>query len=342
MTKIVAAIALLFSFISALHSDDFEMEMGKGSDAWKHVQTLEDRQRISFYKGLYDKNSAIEKEVHSIPKVLHVIWLGPKSFPKDSTDRMGTWISKHSGWKVKFWTDQDRSTPNAQMEKVYFDEFPFPRWADLYYSSDNFGEKSEILRYAILESEGGVYIDHDMDCLTSLEQQRAHYDFFCGLEELKPTVLSSSVYPATNLIGSRPHHPICLLALAWLKQNWEKLEGYYPGTEPQAVMYRVKRRSFSALSAGIASGIDRDGNQDIIYPSSYFNRTKPATHSIASHEHAGTWYKKNQEVEAKWNEKLTRVVEKGRWSVIIALLGTSLNLAILLLILKRYQMLKRS
>ena len=338
----IKSIVLIFFVMSVLQAQDFEIEMGKGTDAWEHVQTAEDLQRVDFFKKLYEKNPlAGGQERNTIPKVLHVIWLGPKEFPSESVARIKGWIARHPGWEVKFWTDQERAVPCEKMQKILFNEFPFAQWADLYYASDNFGEKSEILRYAVLESEGGIYIDHDMTCLGSFEMLRSRYDFFCGLEELKPTVLSSSIYPATNLIAARPHHPVCLLALTWLQQNWEKLERFYPGNDPQAVMYRVKRRSFSALDAGVDSGIDLNGNRDIIFPAQSFNQTSPAGGSLAFHAHAGSWYKKELESEKQWRGRLGGMAHKNKWALIFAVLGTTLNIAILVLLLKRFRSLRR-
>src|ERR1700688_3432968 len=78
----------------------------KNSEWQKVVQTPEDRQRLAFFQSLYEKSD--QKGLHAeIPRVFHVIWLGPSAFPAQSAAMMRTWLQKHPGWQMKLWTDRD-------------------------------------------------------------------------------------------------------------------------------------------------------------------------------------------------------------------------------------------
>jgi mannosyltransferase OCH1-like enzyme len=79
-----------------------------------------------------------------IPKVIHSIWLG-SSLPEMYNTLISTWKALHPLWTVKIWKDEDTDLIHLQNEKAY-------------YSAKNYGEKSDILRYEILNLYGGVYI----------------------------------------------------------------------------------------------------------------------------------------------------------------------------------------
>ena len=62
----------------------------------------------------------------------------------------------HSNWTLKLWTDEN-------IKDLNFDN------RDIFDKADNYGMKSDILRYEILYREGGIYIDIDYECLQSIE-----------------------------------------------------------------------------------------------------------------------------------------------------------------------------
>ena len=122
-----------------------------------------------------------EQPAGAIPKTLHFIWLGPKSFPEASIANVKGWVDRHPGWKIKFWTDLGHAAPGRSDGSQCFRRFPLQELKEQYYCSDNFGERSEILRYAVFCNEGGIYVDHDMQCVQSLDPLQETHDFFCGL-----------------------------------------------------------------------------------------------------------------------------------------------------------------
>ena len=180
-------------------SADFETLMGKGTNQWEFVETPEDQKRLSFFKEAFNKNFskflASDKTLPAkIPKVFHIIWLGPKEFPDASLRKIEKWVELHPEWTFKFWTDIDRNPPMELMKKQLIEDFSFQFLLDAYDQSDNFGEKAKILSYEILFQEGGVYIDHDVKTCKSLDEFNAALDFYCGLEKLGPSILSSSIF----------------------------------------------------------------------------------------------------------------------------------------------------
>ncbi|MBI3211434.1 MAG: hypothetical protein HYZ47_01955, partial [Simkania negevensis] len=150
--------------------DSFDRLLGLegGGDAF--IKTEKDRDDLRFYQKLYEKNKGyqfLSSPVLKIPAEVHLIWLGPRSFPKESVKHIRSWMSYHPDWTFHFWTDRERPPPCNGMQVHYVKDFPFQFLKKYYELSNNWGEKSDILRYEILYQEGGVYIDHDASCIRS-------------------------------------------------------------------------------------------------------------------------------------------------------------------------------
>ncbi|MBI3236425.1 MAG: hypothetical protein HYZ48_01755 [Chlamydiales bacterium] len=291
---------------------DFEKAMGKKTTAWSHIRTPEDKRLFAHFKKKYE--DAQKSEDRAIPPILHWIWLGPSPFPQDSIDRMKKWIEIHPGWIFNLWTDQKRE--QIPLEVVVRDPLEaLSGMKGCYFACDNFGERSEILRLSVLSLDGGIYLDHDVEPLRPLTSLMEGFDFFCGLEVLKPTVLSSSIYPATHLIGAAAHHPILALSLEWLKSHWDALEEAFPGKEEKEIINRVKHRSFRALQ----KGIQEEGQSAFspILPASFFSEDHPEKGVYAIHHHLGTWFSKQEEVKMREEIfSLERKVSISTWMVI--------------------------
>ena len=279
------------------------------ADMREYLQTPEDIKRLGLFTSLLDMAQKREKPAGVIPETLHFIWLGPKPFPEKSVARIKGWIDRHPGWKIKFWTDLGHAAPDDRMEVHAFDQFPLEELKGLYYLCDNFGERSQLLRYAILLNEGGVYADHDTTCIQALNLLQKSYDFFCGMEPLGPTILSSSVNPSPHLLASTAGHPILKAAKQWLIKEWDRLEVQYSGSDPSSLFNRVQHRSFRALSIGIEKAYARSGRKDVIFPSHYFGLQSGKEALFCLHEHCGSWHIKENEKELKVNKLFAEVKE---------------------------------
>jgi mannosyltransferase OCH1-like enzyme len=124
-----------------------------------------------------------------IPKIIHQIWLG-NSIP-DLEKKMCEKIAQSldSSWQYILWTEKNIKDLN------FFKNF------DLYNQTPNFGQKSDLLRYAVLNEMGGIYLDVDFlpvkpfDDLLDLE-------FFCGIAyDKSPNVFN-------GLIGTTQNNPL--------------------------------------------------------------------------------------------------------------------------------------
>lgn len=97
-----------------------------------------------------------------IPKKIHRIWLGGKPIPARFEKFWESWAKNHPGWELKTWTENEIGEFNCQT---------------LLDSCRSFSEKSDVLRYQIIEKYGGVYVDTDMECFSNIENALRGWEF---------------------------------------------------------------------------------------------------------------------------------------------------------------------
>ena len=88
----------------------------------------------------------------SIPKIIHMIWIGQKPFPYKKN--LDTYKKKHPEWTIRLWTD--KNIPKMVNKRIY-DTVPV------------LATRADILRLEILAKYGGVYVDADSICVKPLD-----------------------------------------------------------------------------------------------------------------------------------------------------------------------------
>jgi len=125
----------------------------------------------------------IQQKKQIIPKIIHQIWLGGP-LPKQIIPLIETVRQCNPEYKHILWTDKDVESFNFKNK-------------ELFYSTPNYGQRSDILRYAILEKMGGIYLDTDFYCHKSFDNILSA-DLFAGVAYSRfPEIFN-------GLIGSTP------------------------------------------------------------------------------------------------------------------------------------------
>lgn len=141
----------------------------------------------------YFQNYKYAIKQYSIPKIIHFIWLGNeisdwyKANIKDWKDKLGF------DFHIELW--QDGQSNNFMEDKK--------TWME-YNNCQNYGMKSDILRYEILNQYGGLYVDTDFLCINPEIFHYLHdnYSFYSGI------CLERNVQFNNGLVASAPNHPI--------------------------------------------------------------------------------------------------------------------------------------
>jgi hypothetical protein len=330
MNKFFVAALLSIASLFSVEKDDFDLLMGKNTKHWSHVAQPVDLQAMSRFKELYEKKKELRhlKAPAKIPHVVHFIWLGPRAFPGESVENVRTWMAKNPNWTFKFWTDRERDAPCHGMETILIKKYPFSLLSRCYELSENWGEKSDVLRFEILYHQGGVYVDHDANCLKPFDGMHGAYDFYCGLEVPHPVVGGLNITAGNGVIGSRPGHPIVEEVIHLIDQRWDELAKKYPGKDDFSKTQIVMERTYLALTLALRNKLDLPGNSDIVLPAAYLF-AKPGIKPLYSqHFFANSWAKnsKDADFEKKTQKILTKLDQKLQKTSIIMGAFLSFNL----------------
>lgn len=250
-TKMIVLLLLLMLFPS--HSSAWEyisfddaMKIDQ-SPAFFHERTntiigIDGPVLYNFFKKLYEQFGCLSAGSDlKIPQIIHQIWLGSE-VPESLKILQQTWIDHHidRGWSYKLWTDDDV----AQIE-LYNQEF--------YDASDNYGVKSDILRWEIIYRYGGVYVDMDYECLQPLDELHYTYDFYTALQPVD----TAFVQLGAAAFGARPGHPILKHCIETIKNDW-----HFKGAPSKTGPVHFTKSFYTCAG--------KDGNKDIAFPAFYF------------------------------------------------------------------------
>ncbi len=276
----------------SLQGSEFSRLMGKETPHWNYLVNREDFQTLEKFEELYEKNKHLrfsEGSPYKIAKTVHFIWLGPRPFPPESVENVRTWVAHHPDWKFKFWTDRERLPPCKGMEVCLVDSFPFLFLRHCYDESDNWGEKSDVLRFEILYQEGGVYADHDANCLQKFDGLHQGFDFYCGLEAPHPPFAGRNITSGNGVIGARSFHPVVGRVIELIGKEWADLGEKYRGRDGYSRSQLVMERTYMKLSYALEERLEEDGNRDIVLPAAYFFAKKDIPSLYSKHFFADSW-----------------------------------------------------
>ncbi|MBS0637959.1 MAG: hypothetical protein JSS12_10640 [Verrucomicrobia bacterium] len=241
---------------------EFDQGLGKGYRMFSLVEnSTSDQNRYRILKKVWQRNRPQFAQAASstkIPKIIHQIWLGPKRPPGFFLKFRESWQKLHPDWEYRLWTDADLATYDFELR-------------DLFDLSENYGEKSDILRCEVLLKYGGVYVDADFECLKPLDELAAKYDFFAGIEPPHEIPESSRVLFVSNaIIGAVPGHPVLKRWKTVIRDRWQKAE-----TECFSTIEKVLVRTFLSFGRAVEERLDSPEHVNIVFPSTYFFPIRP-------------------------------------------------------------------
>ncbi|WPH00506.1 Hypothetical protein R9X50_00333500 [Acrodontium crateriforme] len=141
--------------------------------------------------GKFDNGNSSPSSRKYVPKIIHRIFLqeGRKSTLSNYRAGLESCRRIHPDWEQKIWTDENATE---------FMREHYPAIAPHYTGYAQSIQRANILRYALLDHFGGVYLDLDVTCLDSLDRLR-HLPW-----------LTPGAYPAgvnNAFILAKPGHP---------------------------------------------------------------------------------------------------------------------------------------
>lgn len=205
-----------------------------------------------------------------IPKKIHYCWFGGNPLPEDAKRYIESWKKYCPDYEIKEWNEGNFD----------LDRYPYVREA---YDNRKFAFVSDVARLYALYTEGGIYMDTDVEVLKPLDEF-LKYDGVSGFE--------SSTQIPTGLMASRDLHP---LVKEWLDEyegiHFVKEDGSFDLTT------NVTRITNSCLKHGfIPNGELQTVADYTFFPSDYFCPKSHETgiiscteNTVAIHHFAGSW-----------------------------------------------------
>ena len=252
---------LLIFFLTTFAHAEF---LYRSFDESMHAtETLQHKPEYILLKKIYENNNPKalgNKTRNAIPKIIHQIWLGPRTIPEQHLKNSQKWQELHPNWEYKLWREVD-------IENWSFES------KDLFNKASSYQEKADILRYEILNKHGGLYVDMDYRPLKNFDEIHEKYIFYGSLE---PTGQANpNLTIANSIIASSPNNIILHKTLKEIRDHWESVEISFRQeakniTKEKNLVHLAVNRTMMPFNRAILNNIS-DSNGIIIFPTSYMS-----------------------------------------------------------------------
>ncbi|GAX62520.1 mannosyltransferase OCH1 and related enzymes [Candidatus Scalindua japonica] len=238
---------------------DFDLSLGKGSKYFKQIEKYVGRNKKIYevLKDLYKQNNLLNVQpgnVPRIPKIIHHIWIGDRPLPQTYKNYMKSWRKYHPDWEFKIWRNKE----------VLEHSFTDKKLKSLFSQKLTIGEMVDILKYDILFTYGGLYVDCDCLCLKPHDILHYCYDFYAGIFPPLFASIDNAINVSNGLIGCVPGHHIFPALSDLLVSNWNNLD--YRDDE----VYTTLQRTFGWLTDALVETAYERKYINIAMPTGYF------------------------------------------------------------------------
>lgn len=185
-----------------------------------------------------------------IPKIVHYCWFGGNPLNEEAKTYIESWKKYLPGWQIKEWNEDNFDIHvNPYVEEAY----QLKKWAFV----------SDYARLAILEKEGGIYLDTDVELIRPIDDLLAR-GAFMGIESC--TSRRVLVNPGL-LMAAEPDNPVIRdIRLTYENDHFFKERG-------DASNYTIVKRTSKVLQEKYhltASNMVQVLEDITIYPKEYF------------------------------------------------------------------------
>lgn len=182
-----------------------------------------------------------------IPKKIHYCWFGKAEMPQQAKDCIASWHKYMPDWEYKLWNESTFDVDsNAYAKEAY--------------EAGKYAFVSDVVRLKALESEGGVYLDTDVEVFKPLDdllERKA----FAGFEGSKHQPVGTCV------MASEPHGK-------WVSEMLSAYQDRHFANPDGSFDMRTNVQFITAMMA--ANGFRQDGTEqdyrDLhVFPVDYFS-----------------------------------------------------------------------
>jgi mannosyltransferase OCH1-like enzyme len=220
-----------------------------------------------------------------IPKIIHYCWFGGNPLPALEQRCIASWRKYCPDYEIRVWNESNFDiTCNDYVRQAF--------------QAKKFAFVSDYVRLYALYHFGGIYMDTDVEVLTSLDKFLEH-EAFSGFE--------TPAQVQTGLLASRPKHLfISQLLSDYDDRKFVKEDGTYDQTTNVTTITKY----FSDIGFQM-NNTKQTINQFTIYPVDYFcpidlstSRLKLTENTVTIHHFSGSWLPSSQ----KWKKKIIKLL----------------------------------
>lgn len=222
-----------------------------------------------------------------IPKTIHYIWLGGKPLPPIAEKCIASWQKFCPDFEIKRWDETN----------LDLDKYKFARQA---YDAKKYAYASDVLRFDIINTYGGLYLDIDVELLKPLDEKFFSHKAFFAFE------LKDSLNPGL-IFGAEKNNE----AIKDLLNIYENLPFLDEKGNPI-----LKTICIISTDYFVSKGLKTDNSYQEIdgiafYPTEYFcpydvitGKTKKTKNTYAIHHYLASWYSPWQKFKSKTKKVL--------------------------------------
>lgn len=239
-----------------------------------------------------------------IPKVIHYCWFGRGEMPQLAEDCIASWHKYMPDWEYKLWNED-----NFDVQSV-----PYVKEA---YESRKFAFVTDYVRLWALFTEGGVYMDTDVEILKPLDDLM-HLSAFTGYEGSKYQP------PVTGLMASEAGGE-------WVKEQLDSYKDAHFVKEDGTMDLTTNTVRISNIMR--ANGFIQDGKYRVykdlhVFPTDYFC-PRQTTGEFLKTENTYC----NHHFMSSWNEKKS----KGLKDIVLNMVGDKFKIRLIKLKRKLFE-----
>lgn len=222
-----------------------------------------------------------------IPKKIHYCWLSGDPFPDNIQHCLDS-------WKVKL--------PDYELVKWDLQRFPLDkcRWVKQAYEHRKYAFAADYIRLYALATEGGIYLDSDVEVLKSFDELLTLPYFIC--KENSP----QGVEAAT--IGAEAHCEWINKCLDYYKdKDFINNKGGQNNRVLPAILKEVISTNYDLIEVSSPQQICRDEDKVYLLPTDYFSpknyvskKIRVTSNTYSIHHFASNW-------QPKWKKLLLRI-----------------------------------
>lgn len=227
-----------------------------------------------------------------IPKVINYCWFGGNPLPNDIKKCIASWKKYCPDYEVKEWNETNFDVNCCDYVK---EAYAAKKWAFV----------SDYARFKILYSNGGVYLDTDVELIKSIDDIVKNgpfmaYEAYCPIEKLNPEHIYL-VNPGLG-IGTEAGDPLYKEILNYYEnQNFTDDDGKINQ------MTVVERVTWLLRKYGLSChGEMEKVKNTTVYPAEYFcplnvttSKLKKTRNTRAIHWYSGSWQTKSVSLRFK-------------------------------------------